>query len=210
MRLALEAGLFVRAERLVDDVWAAAAVTTRRNTLQSKIAKLRRAFGDPLVILSGDGGYQLAVEPSQIDALVVLRDSVAAAQLLDAGDDRAAADLSAATLERFRGDLLQAAGDSEWVAPYRARLDDARMTLVETRLSARMRLGDAGDVIGELEAALVTYAYREGLWELLITALYRAGRQADALATYQRVRTLLADELGLEPGPRLQQLERRS
>ncbi len=209
VRLALEAGLFVRAERLVDDVWAAAAVTTRRNTLQSKIAKLRRAFGDPLVILSGDGGYQLAVEPSQIDALVVLRDSVAAAQLLDAGDDRAAADLSAATLERFRGDLLQAAGDSEWVAPYRARLDDARMTLVETRLSARMRLGDAGDVIGELEAALVTYAYREGLWELLITALYRAGRQADALATYQRVRTLLADELGLEPGPRLQQLERQ-
>ena len=64
-------------------------------------------------------------------------------------------------------------------------------------------------MIGELEAAVATYPYQEGLWELLITALYRAGRQADALATYQRVRARLADELGLDPGPRLQQLEQQ-
>ena len=83
------------------------------------------------------------------------------------------------------------------------------MKLVETRLSARLRLGDAGDVIGELEAAVAAYPYQEGLWELLITALYRAGRQADALATYQRVRARLADELGLDPGPRLRQLEQQ-
>ena len=70
-----------------------------------------------------------------------------------------------------------------------------------------MRLGDAADVIGELEAAVATSPYQEGLWELLITAQYRAGRQADALATYQRVRNQLADELGLDPGPQLQQLE---
>ena len=83
------------------------------------------------------------------------------------------------------------------------------MKLVETQLSARLRLGDAGDVVGELEAAVATYPYQEGLWELLITALYRAGRQADALATYQRVRSRLADELGLDPGPRLHQLEQQ-
>ena len=83
------------------------------------------------------------------------------------------------------------------------------MKLIETQFSARLRLGDAGDVIGELEAAVAAYPYQEGLWELLITALYRAGRQADALATYQRVRTQLADELGLDPGPRLQQLEQQ-
>ena len=81
------------------------------------------------------------------------------------------------------------------------------MTLIETQFAARLRLGDAGDVIGELEAAVAAYPYQEGLWELLITALYRAGRQADALAAYQRVRARLADELGLEPGPRLRQLE---
>ena len=207
VRLALEAGTFVRADRLVEDVWAEDAVNTRRNTLQSKIAKLRRAFGDPQVIVSGDGGYTLAVEPSDVDALAVLRDAVTAAELLDAGDDRGAADLSASALERYRGDLLQGAGD--WAAPHRARLDEARMELIETQFAARLGLGGAGDLIGDLESAVATYPYQEGLWELLITALYRAGRQADALATYQRVRTLLADELGLAPGPRLQELERR-
>ena len=207
--LALEAGLLVRSDRLVDDLWGEEAITTRRNTLQSKVAKLRRALGDPLVVVTGDDGYTLAVEPSAVDALTVLRDCVAAAQLLDAGDDGAAADLSAATLQLYRGDVLQAAGDGDWVLPHRARLDEARMKLIETQFAARLRLGDVGEMVGELEAAVATHPYQEGLWELLITALYRAGRQADALATYQRVRSRLADELGLAPGPRLQQLERQ-
>jgi predicted ATPase/DNA-binding SARP family transcriptional activator len=209
VRLALETGKFVRADRLVEDVWAADAVNTRRNTLQSKIAKLRRAFGDPQVVMSGEGGYTLAVEPSEVDALAVLRDTATAAELLDAGDDRGAADLSASALERYRGDLLQAAGTADWAAPYRARLEEARMELTETQFAARLRLGGAGDLIGDLESAVATYPFQEGLWELLITAQYRAGRQAEALATYQRVRALLTDELGLAPGPRLQELERR-
>ncbi len=207
VRLALDAGTFVRTDRLVEDVWAEDAVNTRRNTLQSKIAKLRRACGDPRLIVSGDGGYTLAVEPSNVDALTVLGDAVTAAELLDAGDDREAADLSAAALARYRGDLLQSAG--EWAAPYRARLDEARMALMETRFAAQLGLGGAGEEISDLESAVATYPYQEGLWELLITALYRAGRQADALATYQRVRGLLAAELGLAPGPRLQELERQ-
>ena len=209
VRLALEAGVLVRTDRLVDDLWAADAVNTRRNTLQSKVARLRRALGDPPVIVSGDGGYTLAVDPSDVDALAVLRDAVAASRLLDAGDDRGAAELCASTLQLYRGEVLQAAGDGEWVTPHRARLEEARMKLVETQFSARLRLGDVGDVIGELEAAVATYPFQEGLWELLITALYRAGRQADALATYQRVRNQLADELGLDPGPQLQQLEQQ-
>ncbi len=208
VRLALEAGLFVRTDRLVDELWHG-AVDTRRNTLQSKVTRLRRAFEDPLVIVSADGGYRLAVEPSQVDALVALRDTAAAARLLDAGDDRGAADLSASTLRLYRGDLLQGAGDGDWAVPHRTRLDEARMKLIEIRLSALLGLGDPGDLVGELEAAVTSYPYQEGLWALLITALYRAGRQADALATYQRVRVLLADELGLDPGPRLQQLERQ-
>ena len=83
------------------------------------------------------------------------------------------------------------------------------MKLLEIQFEARLRLGDVADVIGELEAAVATYPFQESLWELLITALYRAGRQADALATYQRVRQQLADELGLDPRPRLQELEQR-
>ena len=126
----------------------------RRNTLQSKVARLRRALGDPPVIASGDGGYTLAVEPSEVDALAVLRDAAAASALLDAGDDRGAADLCASALELYRGEVLPAAGDGDWVAPHRARLEEARMKLVETQFSARLRLGDVGDVIGELEAAV--------------------------------------------------------
>ena len=123
--------------------------------------------------------------------------------LLEAGDDRGAADLCASTLQLYRGDVLQAAGDGDWVDPHRARLEEARMKLLEIQFTARLRLGDVGDVIGELEAAVATYPFQESLWELLITALYRAGRQADALATYQRVRNQLAEELGLDPRPQL-------
>ncbi|MDX6728260.1 MAG: hypothetical protein QOK49_3065 [Baekduia sp.] len=203
VRLAVEAGQFVPAERLVDDLWAGAV--TRRNTLQSKVARLRRALGDPSVILSGAGGYTLAVEPAAVDAFCVLRDAATAARRRDAGDRRGAVEMSAAALERYRGDVLHSTGD--WAAPHRARLEEARAQLIETQFSARLQLGEV--VIGELEAAVATYPYQEGLWELLITALYRGGRQADALAAYQRVRARLADELGLDPGPALKQIERQ-
>ena len=193
----------MRTDRLVDDLWGGAV--TNRNTLQSKVARLRRALGDPSALASGEGSYKLVVEPDDVDALRVLRDAATAAQRLDAADHRGAAEVSATALERYRGEVLPTTGD--WAAPHRARLEEARAKLVETQLSARLQLGD--DVVGELEAAVATDAYQEGLWELLITALYRAGRQADALATYQRVRSRLADDLGLDPGPRLQQLEQQ-
>ena len=209
VRLALEAGTPIRADRLVDDLWTAGGRSTRRNTLQSKIAMLRRAFGDPSVIASRDGGYALAIEPSDVDAVAALGVVVTASGLLDAGDDRGAADLCASTLKLYRGQLLQSAGDGEWVDPHRVRLEEARVKLLEIQFTARLRLGDVADVIGELEAAVATYPFQESLWELLITALYRAGRQADALATYQRVREQLAGELGLDPRPQLQELEQR-
>jgi predicted ATPase/DNA-binding SARP family transcriptional activator len=177
VRLALEAGTFVRADRLLDDLWA--GEPTSRNTLQQKVARLRRAA--PGLIETGDAGYRLAVEPAAVDAL----------RALDA--------------DAFGADLLPAAGD--WAGPYRAQLEEARANAVEAHLAARLR--DGADVIADVEAAVLAAPYQEGLWELLITALYRAGRQADALAAYQRVRARLDDELGLEPGPRLKELERQ-
>jgi predicted ATPase/DNA-binding SARP family transcriptional activator len=181
VRLALEAGTVVRADRLLDDLWA--GEPTSRNTLQQKVARLRRAV--PGLIETGDAGYRLAAEPSAVDAL----------RALEGG----------AALEAFRGELLPAAGD--WAGPYRTQLEEARTKAVESRLAARLRDGD--DIVGELEAAVIASPYQEGLWELLITALYRAGRQAEALAAYQRARTRLDDDLGLEPGPRLKELERQ-
>ena len=205
VRLAVEAGTFVRTDRLLEDLWADEAVNTRRNTLQSKVARLRRSCGDARLIESGEDAYALRAAPSEVDALAVLDEAAAAAGLLDAGDDAAAAQVSAAGLARLQGEPLPRAGD--WAIPHRARLDEARAELLETHLAARLRLGAQTEVVGELEAAVGAHPFREGLWELLITALYRAGRQADALAAYQRVRTVLADELGLTPGPRLAALE---
>ena len=127
--------MFVRADRLVDDLWAADAVKTRRNTLQSKVARLRRALGDPSAIASGDGGYKLAVEPAAVDALAVLRDAAAAARAARRrrrprrrrAERLGAGAVPRATCCRRRGD---------WAAPHRARLDEARMKLVETRFAA--------------------------------------------------------------------------
>ncbi len=90
VRLALDAGVLVRTDRLVDDLWAADAVRTSRNTLQSKVAKLRRALGDPSLLVSSDGGYTLVVDPADVDALAVLREhEFDAVGLLEAGDHRA-------------------------------------------------------------------------------------------------------------------------
>jgi predicted ATPase/DNA-binding SARP family transcriptional activator len=208
VRLALEAGTLVRTDRLLEDLWPAGSVT-RRNTLQSKAARLRRALGDPSPISGTTEGYTLAVEPSQVDALAVADAAATAARRLDAGDLRGAAELSSAALARFHGELLPSAGDGDWVAPQRARLEGTRSRLAEIGFAARLGLGEAAALVGELESAVARDPYREALWELLITALYEAGRQADALAAYQRVRSQLADELGLDPGPRLKQLELR-
>src|SRR4051794_3065673 len=209
VRLALEAGELVRADRLVEDLWAVDGVSARRNTLQSKVTMLRRALGDPPVVTSRDGGYALAVEASEVDALAAMSAARSASGLFESGDHEGAADLCARTLRRYRGDVLLAAGAGDWVSPYRARLEEVRTTLLEIQFGARLRLGEVGDVIGELEAAVVAHPFQESLWELLITAQYRAGRQADALASYQEVRTQLATELGLDPRPQLQVLEQR-
>jgi predicted ATPase/DNA-binding SARP family transcriptional activator len=203
VHLALAAGAPVRVDRLLDDLWA--GTPTNRNTLQQKVARLRRSLGDPSLLAGGDDGYRLAIEPTAVDAHRALRDLDAATVLFDDGDHAAAAAAGAGALALFREDVLPSAGD--WAAPQRARLEEARMQLMETVFAARLRLGE--DVTGELDAAVATAPYREGLWELLITALYRGGRQADALTAYQRVRSRLADELGLEPGPRLKEIEQQ-
>ena len=139
----------------------------------------------------------------------MLRLADQAAAFRSAGDASAALETCATALAMFGGEILSGAGDGEWLIPHRARLEEVRLGLIEDQLAARLDLGASADVIGELEALVNVHPLREGLWALLMVALYRDGRQADALATYQRVRTSLADELGLDPGLQLQQLEQQ-
>lgn len=214
VRLALEAGNVVSADRLVEDLWGAEAqglphsgVGAARNTLHAKVARLRKALGSPPVVLSVDGGYRLDLDTATVDALTVLAGVAQVTALVAGGQDEAAAELCASTRRLFRGQLLAGAGDGLWVAPYRSRLETAQLQLVEAECAARLRLGQHGLVVGELESATTAFPFQESLWALLITALYRAGRQTDALAAYQRVRALLAEETGLEPGPQLREVE---
>ena len=110
-------------------------------------------------------------------------------------------------LALFRGPVLVDAGD--WASPHRNRLEELRLGLVEAAMGARVALGASGEVVAELGSLVEEHPLREGLWAALITALYRAGRQADALAAYSKLRRLLADELGVDPDTRLQSLERQ-
>jgi predicted ATPase len=164
------------------------------------------------LVTGGSTGYTLALAPERVDALAVAGLAETASAQRTAGDATGAARTCAAALALFSGDIpLPAAGDAGWVEPHRARLQELRLRLTEDHLAARLDAGasPAGDLIGELESMVAAHPLREGGWLLLITALYRAGRQADALAAYRRARDLLADELGLDPGPELRALEQR-
>jgi predicted ATPase/DNA-binding SARP family transcriptional activator len=207
VRLALEAGGTVRSERLIDELWDDEAVSTAKNTLQSKVSQLRRALGDPALVVGGSAGYSLAIEASAVDALEVIRLAELTATLLRAGDASEAHRSGSAALALFRGEVLADAGDAEWLRPHRARLDEVHAQLIEDEIAARLELGAAQELIGEIESLVAQYPLRERLRGQQMLALYRAGRQADALRAYQVARAVLADELGLDPGRDLQRLE---
>jgi predicted ATPase/DNA-binding SARP family transcriptional activator len=194
VRLALDAGRPVSADRLVADLWPGGA---GRNTLQAKVSQLRRALGAEVLA----PGYTLVVAPAAVDAHEALRLADACAALLAAGDAVGAARCAAEGLALFDAEVLPGAG--EWAVPHRARLEEARLRLTEDGLAARARLGEAP--VGELEELVGAHPLRERLWAQLVTALYRAGRQADALAAHRRITRLLAEELGVDPGPELRE-----
>jgi predicted ATPase/DNA-binding SARP family transcriptional activator len=204
VRLALDAGVRVRADTLLDDLWPEGA---GRNTLQSKVSQLRRALGDRDLVAGSGDGYTLALDRGCVDAFRVADLAAEAAAAREAGDTATALDRATRGLALYRGDALVDLGD--WAVPHRARFDELRMALVEDAMAARVALGSGGEVVGELEALVERHPLRERLWAALVTALYRAGRQADALAAYTRVRTVLVDELGIEPGEELRALEQQ-
>src|ERR1700710_2814176 len=207
VRLALEAGRTVRSERLIDDLWGDDGVSTAKNTLQSKVSQLRKALGDPELVKGGASGYSLALDPSAVDAIEVCRLAELTSTLLAAGESGEAFRSSSAALEMFRGETLVDAGEAEWIRPHRARLAEVHEQLIADAVAARLEMGAAAELIGELEALVQLHPLRERFRGQLMLALYRAGRQADALRAYQAARTVLGQELGLEPGRELQRLE---
>jgi predicted ATPase/DNA-binding SARP family transcriptional activator/tetratricopeptide (TPR) repeat protein len=204
VRLALEAGSCVRVDALLDDLWPS---STGRNTLQSKVSQLRRALGSKDLVVAEDDAYRLAVEPDRVDAVLVLDLAAQAAKARRTGDAATVLEKASAGLRLFRGEIF--IDDGDWAAPHRGRLEEVRLALLEDVMAARVDLGAGGELVSELEALVTRHPLRERLWGSFMTALYRGGRQAEALAAYARVRKLLVDELGIEPGPELRTLEQQ-
>ena len=191
--LALRVGEPVSTERLIEQIWDDAPPERATNTLQGYVSSLRKALGAD-AIERRPGGYALAVEPESVD-VVRFRRLVAEA----AGSEPArAAPLLRSALALWRG-------EPDLDAP---RLEELRLAAVEQRVDADLAVGLAPELVPELEALVREQPLRERLRRQLMLALYRSGRQAEALEAYRAARELLLGELGLDPSPELQELER--
>lgn len=206
--LALAGGREVSSERLVDDLWGEEPPAAATATLQSHVARLRRALPVPNVVRTGRHGYVLDVEPDDIDALVLEREiAVGSAALADGRPGEASAVLDGA-LKLWRGTPYAEFAGCEPLEAEAERLAALRLDALERRISADLARPGVAPPVAELEALVRWHPMRESFWALLMCAQYRAGRQGDALASYQRARSQLEEELGVDPGPALQELER--
>jgi len=197
----------VPAERLIDELWGEDPPATAAKGLQVHVSELRRALGDGQPIVTRPTGYAVELAPGALDLDRFERHLDEARRLRAAGDLRGAADALRTALALFRGPPLADVELLGRAAAEGARLDSVRLAALEDRLELDLALGDHAAVIPELEALVAQHPYREQLHAHLMVALYRAGRQADALDAFRRARRALVDELGLEPGPELQRLE---
>ncbi len=212
--LVVEAGHVVPADRLIDLLWRDEPPAAASASVQAYVSQLRRllepdrpARAPARVLVTQDPGYALRVGGDQVDALRFEALARQAHDDLAAGQPApAAADLEDA-LTLWRGDPLAEFAGEPWAVPVVARLVEAHDLALEDRVDAWMALGGDAQAAAELEAMVAARPLRERRWGQLIVAAYRCGRQADALHAYQRCRTVLADELGLEPGPELRRLE---
>ncbi|MGH3823521.1 MAG: BTAD domain-containing putative transcriptional regulator, partial [Pseudonocardiaceae bacterium] len=204
----------VSAERLIEVLWGAEPPATAANTLQTYVSHLRKALQPDRAPRAQDGvlctrahGYELIVPPEAIDAVRFERLAHAGRDKLAASPERAAEILRAASA-LWRGEPLVEFGFELFAQAEIARLSELRAAAVEDRVEAELALGRHVALCSELSRAVAEYPLRERLWSQLIRALYRSGRQADALAAYARLRDQLAELLGIDPSPELVRLHK--
>ena len=201
--LLLHIGEVVSTARLVDELWGDAPPATAPKAIQGYVHGLRKVLG-PEAIGTRAGGYLAAVDPARLDASRFERMAAEGQRWLRADPERAAAHLSEA-LSLWRGNVLEglpltSRGELD-------RLAERRMVVLERRIDADLELGRHAETVPELRELVAAEPYRESLRARLMLALYRCGRQAEALDVYRDTRHLLAEELALEPGEELRRLE---
>ncbi|WP_043840470.1 AfsR/SARP family transcriptional regulator [Amycolatopsis taiwanensis] len=208
--LLAHAGTVVPVERLITAMWPERAPSSAAKNLQTYVWSLRRALaqadGDPRIVARA-GGYLIAPDPGELDLAVFTSLAVQGHQLLGTDPAAAAAKLRCA-LEMWRGPALTDLRVPE-LEIEAGRLAEQYQTVLEDRFEAELALGRDAELVPELSAAVAEHPARERLRGLLMLALYRCGRQADALATFLAAREYLVEELGVEPGRELQLLHRR-
>lgn len=205
--LLLHANQSVPTSHLVDGVWGAAPPNSARKTAQAYVSRLRRAIGDE-VVETTSSGYLLRVDTASVDA-GRFQALVADARAHLPAEPEPAGRLLESALSEWRGAAWGALADTAVLAPDAARLTELRRSAVEDRLEVELALGRGLEVVSELEGLVAAHPLRERPRGLLMVALYRAGRSADALGLYDQTRRLLRTELGSEPDPRLQQVHER-
>jgi DNA-binding SARP family transcriptional activator len=205
--LLLNANDVVPTSRLIDVLWSDVLPADGSKALQVHVSRLRRALGDENVVETRPGGYLVAADASSFDLPRFQERASAGRALLAAGNPgRARSDLADA-LTLWRGSPLAEFATEPFAQAEIARLEELRLGAVEDRIDADLQLGAHAEVVAELEALIARQPLRERLRGQLMLALYRSGRQAEALQVYRDARDALVDELGLEPGKPLQELE---
>jgi DNA-binding SARP family transcriptional activator len=203
--LLLSANRIVGRDRIVDDLWGDEVPESAQKMVQIHVSQLRKALPEPR-LHTRPPGYYLEVGEDELDLTNFERLVSEGRQALSEGDAGKAAELLWAALRLWRGPAL-----AEFSEPFArhegARLEELRVAAVEWRIEADLALGRHGDVVGELETLIARHPPRERLRSQHMLALYRSGRHADALASYQTYRRALDDELGIEPSPSLKALE---
>jgi DNA-binding SARP family transcriptional activator/RecA/RadA recombinase len=212
--LVINANRVVSVDRLIDELWGDEAPSAATGTLQAYVSNLRRALEPgraprepPQVLVTRAPGYLLRLDPADLDAARFEAEAAAGNRLLAEGRAAQARTTLDAALARWRGPALADFAFESFAQGEIARLHELRLGAEEDRLAALVDLGSHAEAVAMAEGLVAGQPLRERVWGLLMTALYRSGRQADALRAYQTARRHLAEELGLEPGPALRRLE---
>jgi DNA-binding SARP family transcriptional activator len=206
--LLLNANRVVSVDRLADDLYAGAAPVTAVTQVQRQISELRKLLGSSHAIETQPPGYALRLAPEQLDLHRFERLAADADRLFESGEAKRAAELLRDALGLWRGPPLADVGYESFAQPALARLEEIRLAAVEQRIDAELALGGHAQLVGELEQLVAEHPLQERFTEQLMLALYRSGRQAEALDVYRAARTRLVEALGLEPTSPLQALER--
>jgi DNA-binding SARP family transcriptional activator/tetratricopeptide (TPR) repeat protein len=209
--LLLHPGQVVSTDRLIAGLWGDQAPDRAANLVSVYILRLRRLIGDPQggMLATRAPGYQLRLEPDDLDALVFESAVSEGRQVLADGQAGPASAILARALSLWHGAALADVPASDVITAESDRLEESRLAALELRITADLRGGQPAPLVPELRRLLSEHPLREGLWALLLLALEDTGRRAEAIAAYGDARRVISDELGVNPGPELRQLYQR-